>query len=356
MLSLEVVLDIAVVSVPPPRERRRPPRRERRDRRFAPVGAPAGESDWDAVEFGSGVPPFDESVVLRSGVEPDCVRSAPPAPPAPPAAPVPTAAPAAPVPTAPSAARVPPALPVLTTPPASTVAATVPAATVAPVALAVAERLRRRRRERERREGLGVSVGWVGGGVGSAGSRPSLARMLRTTRPGLRPSVRTRTLDTSRYRGRRSRMSLRYVAPGSSPASRGRLELAPVRRSPSAILISRYTTVRSRSNSRVASDSTAPPPSDTTPLCSSTARRTTRSSMRRNSGSPSAAKISGMVRPVSSSIPASVSYSSTPSSRASLRPIVDFPAPGGPISTTHGWRGSVCTITRGRRPGHAGAR
>ncbi|WP_280278213.1 hypothetical protein [Nocardia wallacei] len=65
-------------------------------------------------------------------------------------------------------------------------------------AAAVADRLRLRRRERERREGLGVSLEWAGAGVGSAGSRPSLARMLRTTRPGLRPSVRTRTLATSR--------------------------------------------------------------------------------------------------------------------------------------------------------------
>ncbi|MFF0492257.1 hypothetical protein ACFYTQ_24795 [Nocardia sp. NPDC004068] len=63
--------------------------------------------------------------------------------------------------------------------------------------LPVRERRRRRARARRlvasppgAREG---GAGWV-----VAGSRSSLARMLRTTRPGLRPSVRTRTLATSR--------------------------------------------------------------------------------------------------------------------------------------------------------------
>ncbi len=60
------------------------------------------------------------------------------------------------------------------------------------------------------------------------------------------------------------------------------------------------------------------------------------SSMRRNSASPSTAKMSAMVRPVVSSIAASVSSSVRFSALASRRPIVDLPDPGNPTSTAFG--------------------
>src|SRR6516162_11707499 len=90
---------------------------------------------------------------------------------------------------------------------------------------------------------------------------------------------------------------------------------------------------------------TAPPPSEMTPSWSANAARTTSSSMRRNSCSPSVAKMSAMLRPVRSSIATSVSSKPTPSAFESRRPMVDLPEPGKPTSTA---LGAMC-YPHGRR-------
>src|ERR1700677_74903 len=94
---------------------------------------------------------------------------------------------------------------------------------------------------------------------------------------------------------------------------------------------------------------TAPPPSDTTPSCSANAARTTPSSMRRNSCSPSVAKMSAMVRPACCSIATAVSSKLTPSALASRRPMGDLPEPGKPTSTALGVMCACPLLTRGPR-------
>src|ERR1700677_2236159 len=94
---------------------------------------------------------------------------------------------------------------------------------------------------------------------------------------------------------------------------------------------------------------TAPPPRDTTLSCSANAARTTPSSMRRNSCSPSVAKMSAMVRPACCSIATSVSSKLTPSALASRRPMVDLPEPGKPTSTALGVMCAYPLLTRGPR-------
>ena len=63
--------------------------------------------------------------------------------------------------------------------------------------------------------------------------------MWRTTAPGLRRLVLTRMVATFRYSGTRWVISARNFSARSGPASSGRTVLPPVRRIPSAAVISR---------------------------------------------------------------------------------------------------------------------
>src|SRR5699024_6178176 len=85
-----------------------------------------------------------------------------------------------------------------------------------------------------------------------------------------------------------------------------------------------------------------------TPVRSARARASTAASSSRNAGSPSAAKISGMVRPSASTISVSRSAKSTPSWAARARPTLLLPAPIGPIRIARG------PVT-GRGPGGGGS-
>ena len=84
---------------------------------------------------------------------------------------------------------------------------------------------------------------------------------------------------------------------------------------------------------RVRGSMKAPPPVARMPGRSARRRAITRRSPSRNAGSPSVAKISGIVMPAAVAISASESVKGTPSSAASRLPTLVLPAPISPTST-----------------------
>ena len=110
----------------------------------------------------------------------------------------------------------------------------------------------------------------------------------------------------------------------------------PVRRSPSASPTVRCTTRCPRSRSRVSTASTEPPPRASTPRCSISASATTSRSSARKASSPSWQEHVGDGLAGPPTMIASTSVNGTPSRRASTRPTVVLPAPGGPTRTKVG--------------------
>lgn len=151
------------------------------------------------------------------------------------------------------------------------------------------------------------------------------------------PAVLTTMVAASVYASRRCATRVRN-RPSTSPASSGRTSEACTRRAPSAASTSRKTTAWSTSAARVAGWTGAPPPSARTPSCSVSSRVMVACSRSRKAGSPAAAKISGMERPVMRSTSVSASRNGSARRSARSRPTVDLLAPGGPTSTMRGLR------------------